>query len=56
MELGFIAPANPLNGLWPPDDVNPPLDVAGIHPISCAPDEAAPVEAGGPGRRDAASV
>jgi hypothetical protein len=49
MELGFIAPANPLNGLYPPDDVNPPLDVAGVHPVSCAPDEAAPVAAGGQG-------
>jgi hypothetical protein len=49
LELGFIAPANPLNGLYPPDDVNPPLDVAGVHPVSCAPDEAAPREAGGQG-------
>jgi hypothetical protein len=49
MELGFVAPANPLNGLYPPDDVNPPLDVAGVHPVSCAPDEAAPVAAGGQG-------
>lgn len=47
MEFGFIAPANPLNGLYPPDTVNPPLDVAGVHPISCAPDESAPVELGG---------
>jgi hypothetical protein len=47
MEFGFIAPANPLNGLYPPDTVNPPLDVAGIHPISCAPDESAPTELGG---------
>src|SRR5439155_108389 len=38
-EFGFVAPANPLNGLYPPDTVNPPLDVAGIHPLSCAPDE-----------------
>lgn len=37
-EFGFIAPANPLNGIFPPDDLNPPLDVAG-HPISCAVDE-----------------
>ena len=51
MELGFIAPANPLNGLYPPDDVNPPLDVAGVHPISCAPDESAPTELGGQGAR-----
>jgi LPXTG-motif cell wall-anchored protein len=49
MELGFIAPANPFNGLYPPDDVNPPLDVAGVHPVSCAPDESAPVAAGGQG-------
>ena len=40
-EFGFIAPANPLNGLFPPDDVNPPLDVAGVHPLSCAADEMA---------------
>lgn len=38
-EFGFIAPANPLNGLFPPDDINPPLDVAGQHPVSCAADE-----------------
>jgi hypothetical protein len=49
MELGFVAPANPLNGVYPPDTVNPPLDVLGIHPISCAPDEMAPVELGGAG-------
>jgi hypothetical protein len=40
-EFGFIAPANPLNGLFPPDDINPPLDVAGVHPLSCAADEMA---------------
>jgi hypothetical protein len=38
-EFGFIAPANPLNGLYPPDTVNPPLDVLGYHPLSCAADE-----------------
>ena len=46
-ELSFIAPANPMNGLYPPDTVNPPLDVAGVHPLSCTADESAPVEAGG---------
>ena len=38
-EFGFVAPANPLNGLYPPDTVNPPLDVLGTHPASCAVDE-----------------
>lgn len=38
-EFGFVAPANPLNGAYPPDTVNPPLDVAGVHPLSCALDE-----------------
>lgn len=38
-EFGFVAPANPGNGLFPPDDANPPLDVAGKHPVSCAADE-----------------
>ncbi len=38
-EFGFVAPANPLNGLYPPDTVNPPLDVLGQHPLSCAADE-----------------
>jgi hypothetical protein len=38
-EFGFIAPANPLNGLFPPDDTNPPLDIAGVRPVSCAADE-----------------
>jgi hypothetical protein len=38
-EFGFVAPANPLNGLFPPDDSNPPLDVAGYHPLSCGVDE-----------------
>ena len=40
-EFGFVAPANPLNGLYPPDTVNPPLDVLGNHPLSCAADEMA---------------
>ena len=48
-EFGFIAPANPLNAVYPPDTVNPPLDVAGVHPLSCAADEMAPVLAGGGG-------
>lgn len=48
-EFTFVAPANPLNGLYPPDTVNPPLDVAGVHPVSCTVDEAAPHEAGGAG-------
>jgi hypothetical protein len=38
-EFGFAAPANPGNGLFPPDDVNPPLSVLGIAPMSCAVDE-----------------
>lgn len=40
-EFGFAAPANPLNGLFPPDDINPPLTVAGASPVSCAIDETA---------------
>ena len=48
-EFTFTAPANPLNGLYPPDTANPPLDVAGVHPVSCTADEAAPVAAGGAG-------
>jgi hypothetical protein len=50
-EFGFVAPANPLNGLYPPDTVNPPLDIAGIHPLSCTADEMAPVSLGGGGAR-----
>lgn len=46
-EFGFIAPLNPLNGLYPPDTINPPLDIAGIHPLSCTVDEMAPVALGG---------
>jgi hypothetical protein len=38
-EFGFVAPANPGNGLFPPDDVNPPADAAGVHPVSCGADE-----------------
>ena len=40
-EFTFIAPANPANGLYPPDTVNPPLDAAGQHPLSCTADEMA---------------
>ena len=29
----FVAPLNSANGLYPPDTVNPPLDVAGVHPF-----------------------
>jgi hypothetical protein len=50
-EFTFIAPANPGNGLYPPDAANPPLEVAGVHPVSCTADEAAPVAAGGAGAR-----
>jgi len=46
-ELGFVAPANPLNGVYPPDSVNPPLAVGGVAPLSCTADEMAPVELGG---------
>jgi hypothetical protein len=38
-EFGFVAPANPFNGLWPPDELNPPLAAAGVEPLSCAADE-----------------
>lgn len=38
-EFGFVAPANPGNGLFPPDDANPPLEVAGQRPVSCSLDE-----------------
>jgi hypothetical protein len=48
-EFTFTAPANPLNGAYPPDTVNPPLDILGVHPLSCTADEAAPVAAGGAG-------
>ncbi len=48
-EFTFTAPANPLNGLYPPDSANPPASVAGYSLASCTADEAAPVEAGGGG-------
>lgn len=51
-EFGFAAPASPLNAAYPPDTVNLPLSAAGQEPVSCAPDELAPVEAGGGGARD----
>ncbi|HEV7461705.1 MAG TPA: hypothetical protein VGN78_14295 [Solirubrobacteraceae bacterium] len=47
MEFTFIAPLNPLNGLYPPDTVNPPMDVAGVHPLTCTVDETAPATVGG---------
>lgn len=50
-EFTFIAPANPLNGVYPPDTINPPLAIGDIHPISCTVDEAAPVALGGGGAR-----
>jgi len=50
-EFTFIAPANPLNGVYPPDTVNPPLAVGDIHPISCTVDEAAPPSLGGGGAK-----
>jgi hypothetical protein len=40
-EFGFVAPANPANGVYPPDTVNPPLDILGYHPVSCTVDETA---------------
>lgn len=52
MEVTFIAPLNPANGIYPPDTINPPLDVAGIHPLSCTVDEMAPATIqGGSARR-----
>ncbi|WP_372788820.1 PPC domain-containing protein [Paraconexibacter sp.] len=51
-EFNFTAPANPANGLYPPDTVNPPLAAAGYEPVSCAPDELAPIAAGGQGAID----
>ena len=48
-EFTFTAPANPLNGLYPPDSANPPASAAGYSVASCTADEAAPVEAGGGG-------
>ena len=38
-EFTFTAPANPLNGLYPPDTANPPLSAAGVSPLSCTADE-----------------
>ncbi|MGH7820802.1 MAG: hypothetical protein ACREQ9_13620 [Candidatus Binatia bacterium] len=38
-EFGWTAPLNPLNGLFPPDDVNPPLSIADQEPVSCSLDE-----------------
>lgn len=46
-EFTFTAPLNPLNGLYPPDTVNPPASVLGHSLASCTADEAAPVAAGG---------
>ncbi len=51
-EFNFTAPANPANGLYPPDTVNPPLAAGGYEPASCAPDETAAVEVGGQGATD----
>jgi hypothetical protein len=51
-ELGFVAPANPLNAAYPPDTVNPPLEVAGEAPVSCTVDEMAPTDVGGGGAHD----
>jgi hypothetical protein len=51
-ELGFVAPANPLNAAYPPDTVNPPLSVAGEEPVSCTADEMAPADVGGGGAHD----
>lgn len=46
-EFTFTAPINPLNGLYPPDTVNPPASVLGMGLYSCTADEAAPKIAGG---------
>lgn len=51
-EFTFTAPANPLNGLYPPDTVNPPLEAAGVSPVSCSADESAPAALGGAGAVD----
>lgn len=51
-EFGFAAPANPLNGVYPPDTVNPPASALGYDLASCAPDETAPVAVGGQGAKD----
>jgi hypothetical protein len=46
-EFTFVAPANPANGLYPPDTANPPLDAFGVHPLSCTADEMAPTNVQG---------
>ncbi len=46
-EFTFTAPLNPLNGVYPPDTINPPASVAGITLASCSIDEYLPAEAGG---------
>lgn len=46
-EFTFTAPLNPLNGIYPPDTINPPASVAGITLASCSIDEYLPTEAGG---------
>ncbi|MFL5843736.1 MAG: hypothetical protein ACJ762_03515 [Solirubrobacteraceae bacterium] len=52
LELSFVAPLNPANGLYPPDTVNPPAEAAGYRPFSCTVDEMGPVELqGGAARR-----
>ncbi len=51
LEFTFVAPANPLNGLYPPDTINPPLQVGDIAPLSCTVDEMAPPALGGGGAR-----
>lgn len=51
LEFTFVAPANPLNGLYPPDTINPPLQVGDIAPLSCTADEMAPPSLGGGGAR-----
>ncbi len=51
-EFNFTAPANPGNGLYPPDTVNPPISAGGMEPVSCSPDETAPEAAGGQGAVD----
>lgn len=40
-EFGFVAPANPINAQYPPDDLNPGLEAGGVAPVSCAADETA---------------
>src|ERR671923_177496 len=38
-EFTFAAPANPFNGLYPGDSMNPPLEAGDVRPVSCAADE-----------------